>query len=182
MVRKRFLQKVVSFTKLVPQTLRTHIWQKRSKFSPRRRNLFAQDPKNLKIWIFPSNEYFVKLFPRTRKRQFWEPWEIKFHQMTENVSLNLQKDQKNSLLHLKWLLVTSRKQFWQRRRKFFDKSQNLFVHYSKKMVRKRFLQKVVSFTKLVPQTLRTHIWQKRSKFSPRRRNLFAQDAKEIRKN
>ena len=30
----------------------------------------------------------------TRRIQFWEPWEIKFHQMTENVSLNLQKDQK----------------------------------------------------------------------------------------
>ena len=77
------------------------------------------------------------------------------------------------------LLLTTRRHFCQRRRKFFDKSQSLFVHCPSKLVRNRFLQKVMSFTKVVLQTLRTQYWQKRQTFSPRRRKLFAQEPKEI---
>ena len=79
----------------------------------------------------------------------------------------------------KRLLLTNRRHLWQRRGKFFDKSQSLFVHCPSKLVRNGFLQKVLSFTKLVPQTLRTQFRQKRSKFSPWRRKLFAQHPKEI---
>ena len=59
MLRKWFLQKVISFTKLVLQTLRTQFRQKRQIFFPRRRKLFAQYLKGIwKYEFFPEMTVF----------------------------------------------------------------------------------------------------------------------------
>ena len=160
-------------------TRRMQFWHARRKILDKRPNIFRSASKtnikgiNFAEKLFSSNWSFEHL-----KLSFANPAKKIFTKRPKTFRLFCKKIKKNLLLP-KVLLMTKRRQFWQRHRKVFDKSQGLFVHYSNKMVRKRFLEKVIYFTKLVPQPLRTQLWQKRSKFSPRRRKLLAQDPKEI---
>ena len=161
-------------------TRRMQFWHARRKIFDKRPNIFGSASKidlksiNFAEKLFSSNWTFEHI-----EFSFANPAKKNIHQTAKNFSLTLQEGQKKILLFLKVLLMTKRRQFWQRRRKFFDKSQSIFVHCPSKKVRNSFLQKVISLTMVVLQTLRTQFWQKHQTFSPRRRKLFAQEQKDI---
>ena len=149
-VHQGFEKKIV---KMLLWTPRMQLWHPRRKHFDNAKQFRSGVQKRFKKYKFCRKNVFLQLV--------FEHMEFSFANLSKKIITKRRKlfaysarRSKNSLLLLKKLLLTSRRQFW-KRRKVFRQEPKSFCSLCEKHVRKKILQKVRSFTKLVLQTLRT---------------------------
>ena len=99
------------FLRTLQWTIRMQFWHPRRKLFDNAKQFRSGVQKRNKKFKFCRKNVFLQVIFEYIEFSFANPAKKNIHQTAENFSLILQEDQKNCLLLLKMLLLTSRRQY-----------------------------------------------------------------------